>query len=372
MQLIINRSNVDPSIAEKTVKVTGMTAIVLAAALIAGCGAETGGSAGKDTNAATPITGAVNVYSGRHYDSDLAIYDAFTRKTGIKVNLIEAGGDELIERLTREGDASPADVFITADAGMLWRAKERGALQPIGDAAILARAPAHFRDVDNDWVGLSKRARIIIYNKAAGAPAGLATYEDLAKPEFAGKVCARSSTNVYNQSLLASLIAHDGEAGASAWAAGVTQNFARAPEGNDTTQIEQVAAGQCGLAIVNSYYLARYNDPADRQKRMIGDKVGFIFPNQQTTGTHVNVSGAGVARYAPNRANAETLIAYLLSDDVQQAFAAGNNEYPIVAGIAPTGPVANFGAFREDDLDMTALGRNQAEAVRIFDRAGWR
>lgn len=356
---------------------TGILAAIsiLAAASLAACGQATGTATGepaKTAAAAPEIVGEVNVYSGRHYDSDIAIYDAFTRKTGIKVNLIEAGGDELIERLAREADASPADVFITADAGMLWRAKSRGVLQPINDPAILSRAPAHFRDADNDWVALSKRARIIIYNKAQGAPQGLATYEDLARPEFRGKVCVRSSTNVYNQSLLASIIAHEGDAGAASWADGVVENFARPPEGNDTTQIEQVAAGECGLAIVNSYYLARYVGADDRKMRMIGSKVGVLFPNQKTTGTHVNVSGAGVARFAPNRENAEALIAYLLTDEAQTAFALGNNEYPIVPGVEAAGPVASFGAFREDDLDMTALGRNQSEAVKIFDRAGWR
>lgn len=344
-----------------------MTAIGLLG--LQGCGEATGKQGSHP--AAAPIVGEVNVYSGRHYDSDLAIYDAFTRKTGIKVNLIEAGGDELIERLSREADASPADVFITADAGMLWRAKQRGVLRPIENPDILARAPEHFRDADNDWVGLSKRARIIIYNKSRGAPAGLATYEDLAKPEFRGKICVRSSTNVYNQSLLASIVAHVGDAAAQEWTKGVVANLARGPEGNDTTQIEAVAAGECDISIVNSYYLARYIGADDRKMRMIASKVGFLFPNQQTTGTHVNVSGAGVARYAPHPQNAEALIAYLLSDEAQQAFAAGNNEYPVVDGVAATGPVASFGPFRADDLDMTALGQNQADAVKIFDKAGW-
>lgn len=349
-----------------------LAATVIALVLgLQGCGKATGELSGTP-KAAAPIVGEVNVYSGRHYDSDLAIYDSFTRKTGIKVNLIEAGGDELIERLAREADASPADVFITADAGMLWRAKQRGVLRPIENAEILARVPEHFRDADKDWVGLSKRARIIIFNKANGAPKGLASYADLAKPDFRGQICVRSSTNVYNQSLLASVIDHVGEAAAEDWVKGVVANFARQPEGVDTTQIEEVAAGECGLSIVNTYYLARYIGSNDPKMRSIGEKVGFLFPNQETTGTHVNVSGAGVARYAPGPENAESLIAYLLSDEAQQAFAAGNNEYPIVEGLAPTGPVADFGVFRADDLDMTALGEQQAEAVRIFDRAGWR
>lgn len=336
---------------------------------LAGCGDATGtASPHKD---AWKIIGDVNVYSGRHYDSDLAIYDAFTRKTGIKVNIIEAGGDALIERMAREADASPADVFITADAGMLWRAKQRGILQPIGNKEILSRVREHFRDADNYWVGLSKRARIIIYNKEKGLPSGLRNYADLAKAEFRGKICVRSSTNVYNQSLLAGMIEHVGAAAAEAWARGVTENLARKPEGNDTTQIEAVAAGECELSVVNSYYLARYVGADDRKMKMIGAKVGFIFPDQDLAGTHVNVSGAGVARYAPNVENAERLIAYLLSDEAQLAFALGNNEYPIVDGLAPIGPVASFGAFRADDIEMTALGEHQSEAVKIFDKVGW-
>jgi iron(III) transport system substrate-binding protein len=336
------------------------------------------GGCGRPSNAATPapspaaaIKGEVNVYSARHYDSDLAIYDAFTRKTGIKVNIIEAGGDALIERLAREAEASPADVFITADAGMLWRAEQRGVFGAITDEKILARTPAQFRDPQNEWVGLSKRARIIIYNKDKGLPAGVKSYADLADPRLKGMVCVRSSTNVYNQSLLAGIIANDGNAAAGDWAKGVVANFARKPEGNDTSQIEAVAAGICRVSIVNSYYLARYLGSDDKKMRSIGAMVGFIFPNQDTTGTHVNISGAGVARFAPHPENAEALIAYLLSDEAQQAFALGNNEYPVVDGIPPTGPVAAFGAFVADDVEMSALGEHQAEAVKIFDTAGW-
>ncbi len=315
--------------------------------------------------------GEVNVYTGRHYDSDLAIYDAFTAKTGVKVNIIEAGGDALIERLAREAEATPADLFITADAGMLWRAKQRGVLRAIGDAAILSRVPARFRDPEGEWVALSKRARVIIYNKEEGAPKDLQTYEDLADPALRGAICVRSSTNVYNQSLLAGMIDHHGEAAAAAWAKGVVANFARAPEGNDTSQIEAVAAGLCRLSIVNSYYLARFIGADDAKMKAIGARVGVIFPNQNSTGTHVNISGAGIARHAPHPENAEALIAFLLSDDAQTAFAAGNNEFPAVTRVAAIGPVAAFGPFRADDIDMAALGEHQTEAVMIFDKAGW-
>jgi iron(III) transport system substrate-binding protein len=341
--------------------------LLFVALLIAACGQPS--PVGAPAPDKAPVE--VNVYSGRHYDSDLAIFDAFTAETGVKVNVIEAAGDALIERLALEGAASPADLFITADAGMLWRAKERGVLRPIEDAAVLARVPNHFRDPAGEWIGLSKRARVIIYNREAGTPAGLGAYEDLADPAWRGMVCVRSSTNVYNQSMLAAFVAHHGREAAQQWAKGVVANFARGPEGNDTAQIEAVAAGLCRLSIVNTYYVARYFGTGDAAKDAIGGKIGVIFPDQATTGTHVNVSGAGVARHAPNAKGAQMLLAYLLRDEVQGAFALGNNEYPVVPGVPVTGPVADLGAFREDDLSMAALGENQAEAVKVFDEAGW-
>lgn len=356
----------------KTVKSNTVLRQLALVALLTGiavaCARTGGGEAEKQ--AAEPA-GEVNVYSGRHYDSDLAIYKQFTDETGIKVNYIEAGGDELIERIAREGAASPSDIFITADAGILWRAEERNLFQPITAPAILNRVPSQYRHVEGDWVGLAKRARVIIYNKEAGLPDGLETYEDLAKPDFRGMICVRSSSNVYNQSLLASIIANDGAAAAEAWAAGVVANFARKPEGTDTTQIEAVAAGVCRLGIVNSYYVARYLNPENPPMAAIGEKIGVLFPNQSTTGTHVNISGAGLTAHAANVQNAERLIEFLLRDDIQSAFARGNNEYPVVEGIEAEGPITTLGTFRADTLDVAAYGRNQAEAVRIFDRVGW-
>jgi iron(III) transport system substrate-binding protein len=346
--------------------ILGLSGVIAALAAIAACQRS-----GDAAAAGKPITGEVNVYSGRHYDSDIAIYDAFTRETGIRVNIIEASGDALIERIAREADASPADVFITADAGMLWRAEKRGILRPIANDEIINRVPQKYRDPEREWVALSKRARIIVFNKERGAPAGLDDYEDLASPEFKGQVCIRSSSNVYNQSLLADLIERRGSDFARQWAAGVVANFARKPEGNDTTQIEAVAAGDCRIGVVNSYYLARYVGADDAKMRMIGSKVGHIFPNQRSAGTHVNISGAGVARFAPNPENAEALIAFLLGDGAQQAFAAGNNEYPVVDGVAATGPIADMGSFKSDAVPMSALGARQTEALKIFDEVGW-
>lgn len=343
------------------VKILGST--ILAMALLSACGGTQEQAGEEDSTQAD--NGAVNVYSGRHYDADLEIYDDFTAETGINVNLIEAGGDALIERLAREKEASPADLFITADAGILWRATNRNVLKSVEDADIEARVPEQFRHPQGKWFGLSSRARVIIYNKEMGLPEGLADYEDLANPAYRGMICIRSSSNVYNQSLLASIIAHNGEEAAERWARGVVENFARKPQGNDTSQIEAVAAGLCRVAVVNSYYVARFVDDE------IGGKIDILFPNQSSRGTHINISGAGVAAHAPNEENARALLKFLLRDETQQAFALGNNEYPIVEAVPAAGPVASLGQFESDDLPAAALGENQRRAVEIFDRVGW-
>ncbi len=345
------------------------TATALGLFVLAACGGSN--ESVEAPSSAKTETAEVNVYSARHYDSDQALFNAFQAETGIKVNVIEAQGDALIERLASEGAASPADLFVTADAGMLWRAAERGVLQPIADKAAIERAPAQFRGPDDLWVGLSKRARIVVYDRALALPEGFATYRDLARPDLRGAICARSSSHIYNQSLLASIIAHEGEATAEEWARGVVANFARPPQGNDSAQIEAVAAGLCRVAIVNSYYVARYIGATDPAQSAIAEKVAAFFPNQDTTGAHVNISGVGVALHAPHAEAANRLIAFLLSDASQAAFASGNNEYPVVANIKASGPVTTFGAFREDELPMGKLGELQAAAVRIFDRAGW-
>ncbi|WP_425410961.1 extracellular solute-binding protein [Hyphococcus sp.] len=340
------------------------------AVFLTACGGQEGASDGE-ANGALPSAGEVNVYSGRHYDSDLVLYDQFTEETGIKVNYIEAGGDALIERITQEADASPADIFITADAGILWRADQRDVFRTIDNETLEARVPSQFRHPDGKWFGLSKRARIIIYNKEMGLPDGLVTYADLANPEYRNMICVRSSSNIYNQSLLASRIAHWGAARAEEWAAGVVANFARKPQGNDTSQIEAVAAGICRLGIVNSYYTARFKGVDDPDAAAIGDRFELFFPDQQGAGAHVNISGAGVTRNAPNAENAERLLEFLLREETQGTFASGNNEYPVVEGIDAQGPIAAYDDFKADALPVAALGENQAEAVRIFDRVGW-
>lgn len=317
---------------------------------------------------AVPITGEVNIYSSRHYDTDLALYDDFTRTTGIKVNRIEADADALIERIQAEREFSPADLLITTDAGRLWRAEEAGILASVDSRILEDRIPANLRDPDKRWFALSTRARIIIYNKAKGTPAGLANYEDLANPALKGRICMRSSSSVYNIALLASMIAHDGPDKAGAWAKGVVANFARPPQGNDVSNIEAVAAGECDISLVNTYYLARFDTP---EKRKVLGSIGIIFPNQASTGTHVNMSGAGIVKTAPNRANAVKFLEYLTSDSAQRTLANGNNEYPAAKGVAPTSAVEALGKFKADSLGAADIGRNEAKAVELYNAARW-
>ena len=333
--------------------------------VIAGC-AETADREGS----AVPITGEVNLYSSRHYDTDLALYEDFTRQTGIKVNRIEADADALIERIQSEGEFSPADILVTVDAGRLWRAEEAGILAPATSAVLTERIPAHLRHPEGLWFGLSTRARIIIYNKAQGVPEGLASYADLANPAFKGDICVRSSSNIYNISLLSSIVAHRGAAEAETWAKGVVANFKQDPQGNDTSMIEAVAAGQCRISLVNTYYLARYAG-GNAKDKAIFDAIGVIFPDQAGNGTHVNISGAGVVKTSPNRENAIKFLEYLTSESAQRYFADGNNEYPAAVGLKANSGVEQLGTFKPDTLNAAEIGRNQAAAVKIFDRAGW-
>lgn len=333
---------------------------------LAACSAQDGDKAKSDV----PITGEVNVYSSRHYDTDLALYDDFTAKTGIKINRIEAGADALIERITSEGEYSPADILVTVDAGRLWRAEEANILAPVKSALLEKRLPEYLRHPDGLWFGLSKRARIVIYNKKQGKPENLDNYSDLTNPQHKDKICVRSSSNIYNISLLSAIVAHDGAEKAEQWAKGVVANFARPPQGNDTSQISAVASGECQISVVNSYYLARFANGDDKAKAEF-DAIGIIFPDQEARGTHVNISGAGLLKHAPNRDNAIRFLEYLTEEAAQQYFANSNNEYPAVAGMKSTSAVEALGSFKEDEINAAELGKNQTEAVKIFDRAGW-
>lgn len=314
----------------------------------------------------------LNLYSARHYDSDEALYQAFTEETGIEVNVLEGDSDQLIERIQREGVASPADVMITVDAGRLWRAEQEGIFQSIESDVLAERLPESMRHPEGKWFGFSQRARAIFYNRDNFDPSQITSYEDLADPAFEGQVCIRSSNNIYNQSLLASLIEHHGAEEAEAWAQGVVDNMARDPEGGDTDQIRGVASGECDLAVANHYYYVRLLKSDDEADREAAEKVGILFPNQDGRGTHVNVGGAGVVENAPNRDNAVRFLEFLASDEAQEAFAAGNYEFPVVDGVAMDEVLESWGDFKKDALNISVLGENNPEAIRIFDRVGWR
>ena len=315
----------------------------------------------------------LNLYSSRHYQTDEALYSEFTRQTGIRINRIEAPEDALIERLRNEGAASPADVLVTVDAGRLWRAEQLGLFQPVKSAVLESRVPEHLRHPDGLWFGFSTRARVIVYNKDAVKAGEIRSYEDLADPKWKGKVCMRSSSNMYNLSLAASLVSHDGEQKTEQWARGVVANFARDPKGGDTDQIKAVAAGECALTLSNTYYYARLVKSTKPDEREVAAKTGVIWPNQDGHGTHVNISGAGVLRNAPHRDEAIKFLEYLAGNDAQRYFADGNNEYPAVKGAAVDNPaLAALGAFKADALNVAALGRNQPVAQKLYDRAGWK
>lgn len=317
--------------------------------------------------------GELNVYSARHYASDQLIYDGFSRATGIKVNLIEARAELLMERLKGEGAASPADVILAVDAGNLWRAAADGLFQPVRSGVLEAGIPRAERDPEGLWFGFSKRARVIAYDKATVDPATLTDYFDLASPRFKGNVCARSSGNVYNLSLMAMMIAHHGPERAQAWARGVVANFSRPPTGGDTDQLKAVAEGVCALAITNHYYWLRLARSADSTERAVAERTGLFFPDQAGFGTHVNIAGAGVAAHAPNRANAIRFLEYLLTPEVQAIFARENDEFPVSADARYDHPgLAALGTFREDTLPTVVFGQQQALAQKLLDGAGWR
>lgn len=314
----------------------------------------------------------LNLYSSRHYDTDEALYANFTKQTGIKINRIEAGEDQLLQRMRAEGDKSPADVLITVDAGRLWRAQQNGLLQPIRNAELEKAIPAHLREPDGHWFGFSKRARVFVVNKDKVKPGDLARYEDLADPKWKGRVLIRSSTNVYMQSLTGSMIATLGAPATEVWAKAVVGNLARAPKGGDTDQIKAVAAGEGDVAVSNTYYFARLANSAKPEDKAVVQNLAVIFPNQDDRGTHVNISGAGVAKHAPNKANAIKFLEYLASAEAQNYFAKGNYEFPVLANVPLHPVIASWAEFKEDQINAAVFGRNNEDALKLMDRAGWK
>lgn len=343
---------------------------VAALSILVSCG----NNAKKESNASTQETTnqVVNVYTHRHYEPDQNIFKMFEEKTGIQVKVINASADELIQKMKMEGKQSPADVLITVDAGRLSRAKEEGLLQSIDSEILENDIPDHLQDVDNQWFGLTKRARIIAYAKDRVNPEDLTTYEDLVDEKWRGKILVRSSSNIYNQSLMASIIANDGEDVAREWAKGIVANMARLPKGSDRDQVKALVAGEGDIAIVNSYYIGKMLNSPDAEEVRTAQEVGLFFPNQDNRGTHINISGAGVAKYAPNKENAILFIEYLISQEAQQVFTEANYEYPVLESVEPVKDIKVWGDFKEDKLSLNKLGEFNKKAVLIFDEAGWK
>ena len=313
----------------------------------------------------------LNLYSARHYQTDEALYANFTQQTGIKINRIEGKEDELLERIRNEGANSPADVFLTVDAARLAKAHELGLFAPVTSKALESRIPAHLRT--EDWFSFSTRARVIIYNKKNIKPEDVQNYSDLADPKLKGKFCSRSGSHPYNLSLMASIIANEGEARAEQVARGMVANFARPPKGGDTDQIKAVAVGECGLAVSNTYYLARLLRSTKPEEQKLMENVGIVWPNQRTTGAHINVSGGGLLKTAPHKEAGIKFLEYLASDQAQAYFADGNNEWPAVASVKVANPaLESMGKFKADKLPVKNLAMYQAKAQIIFDRVGYK
>ncbi|WP_088178582.1 Fe(3+) ABC transporter substrate-binding protein [Thauera terpenica] len=313
----------------------------------------------------------LNIYSARHYQTDEALYGNFTKQTGIKVNRIEAKEDELLERIRNEGANSPADVFITVDVSRLAHADQMGIFAPVKSALLDERIPANLRT--ERWFSFSTRARIIVYNPELVKAEQVQSYEQLADPGLKGKVCTRSGSHPYNLSLGAAMIKHNGADETVKWASGLVDNFARAPKGGDTDQIKSVAAGECGVAIANSYYLARLMNSTKPDDQAVVDKIKVVWPNQHSWGTHINVSGAGMLKSAPHKEAAVKFLEYLASDEAQAYFANGNNEWPVVASVKVDNPALDkLGKFKADSMQIGELADTVAQAQKIYDRAGYR
>lgn len=341
-------------------------AMLFTVILLAGCASEEKPTAAKEE------VQEINLYTDRHYDADKQIFADFTKDTGIKVNVVSAKSDEMLERLVREGKNTKADLFYTTDAGRLGLAKSKGMLAPVNSDVLNRNIPANLRDADREWFGLTVRARVIVYSKDRVNPAELSTYEDLANPKWKGKILVRPSSHVYNQSLVASFLDLKGEEETKKWAQGVVANMAREPKGNDRDQATGVAAGTGDLAIMNTYYIGLMLNSANQEEVEVAKKVGVFFPNQQTSGTHVNVSGAGVTKYAKNKENAIKLLEYLSEVDAQKLLADSNFEYPANETVEPAPLLKSWGEFKRQDINLTKLGENNTRAVQLLTEAGWK
>ncbi len=322
-------------------------------------------------------TQTLNIYSARHYQTDEALYADFTKTTGIKINRVDADDAGILARLKSERNASPADLILLVDAARLWRAEVDGLFQPVDSKLLKEKIPAHLRGKEeagaSQWFGFSTRARVIVYNKQSVKPADVESYENLAAPVNKGKVCTRSGSHPYNLSLFGSVMEHMGEAATKDWLAGLVGNMARAPKGGDTDQIRAAASGECQIALTNTYYLARLMRSDKAEDRATMEKIGIVFPNQKTWGTHVNISGAGIAKHAKNRDAAVKFLEYLASDSAQRYFADGNNEWPVVKGLKVSNPALDqMGTFKSETIPSSVVGLNQVKVQRLLDQVGYK
>ena len=313
----------------------------------------------------------INVYSHRHYDSDAVLFEKFTKETGIKVNVVKGSADQLIQRLISEGKNSPADVLLTVDAGRLHRAKEAGILQPVKSKKLQQNVPPSMSDPDGHWYGMTVRARVIVYAKGRVKPTELSTYEDLASPKWRARIAVRSSSNIYNQSLLASIIAANGPDKALSWAKAVRKNMVRAPRGSDRDQARTVASGLADVAVINTYYLGILANSTTAADREVAKKVGVFFPNQRGRGAHINVSGGGVTSSSKNKKEAIQFLEFLTNPQSQKTFGEQSYEYPVKIETNRSKLLESWGPFKADKVNLSVLGTKNSEAVKIFDRAGW-
>ena len=321
----------------------------------------------------------LNLYSARHYPTDEALYSDFTKATGIKINRVDSDDAGIIARLKAEGSASPADLILLVDAARLWKGEVDGMFLPVKSKTLETAVPAQLRSKPTDdgtaWFGLSTRARVVVYDKLKVNKADVDTYEELGDPKNKGQLCIRSGSHPYNLSLFGAMTEHLGPAATEAWLKGMVDNMARAPKGGDTDQIKAVASGECGIAVTNTYYLARLMRSTNPADKAVIERVGVVFPNQQSWGTHVNVAGGAVARYAKNPANAMKFLEYLVSPEAQNHFANGNNEWPVVKGLKLDNPALNAmtgGNFKSEVLPISAVGMNQIKVQQMLDRVGFR
>ncbi|MFJ5792476.1 Fe(3+) ABC transporter substrate-binding protein [Lysinibacillus sp. NPDC097162] len=365
---------------------TFLTFVLVLVFVLAGCSANSSSqSSAKESSSAKTAEasnanntessksgGEVNIYTARHYDVDKELYDQFTEQTGIKVNVVEGKAPELIERMKREGASTPADLFITVDGGILNSAKTEGILQPIVSDELDKQVPSDLRDKENHWIALSTRARVIVYAKDRVDPSQLSTYEDLATDKWKGKVVVRSSTNLYNQSMLASFIDVMGEKEAEAWAAGLVSNFAREPEGGDRDQAKAIVSGVGDVAILNTYYVGHMSSSDDAEEVKVAENIGVFFPNQQTTGTHINISGAGLVKHSKNKENALKLLEFLTAAEAQTKISHANYEFPVNSQATLPGLLESWGKFKHQNVDFAKYGELNPKAVEIANKVGWK